>query len=155
MGKLFKNIKSLYGILSPETLRLSGNEMKNFESMDNAWLIEKDGLIEDYGTMASMPDENNHETVDLNYKMVLPSYCDSHTHLVFAAPRDQEFVDRINGLSYEEIASKGGGILNSAEKLRNMSEDELFEKSKERLSHVIKQGTGAIEIKSGYGLNLE
>jgi imidazolonepropionase len=123
--------------------------------MDNAWLLSENGIILDYGGMSSLPDTNADETIDATGRMVLPAWCDSHTHLVFAAPREGEFVDRIKGVSYEEIARKGGGILNSAHKLNQMDEQELYEQSMERLHHVMAQGTGAIEIKSGYGLCTE
>ena len=155
MGKLFINIKSLCGILDKSTKLLRGKEMSTFNCIEDAWLLEEDGLIVDFGEMKSVPKQDSHILVDLNNRMLLPTYCDSHTHIVFASPRDQEFVDRINGLTYEQIAKRGGGILNSVKKLREMSEDELFEQSKERLRNVILMGTGAIEIKSGYGLSLD
>jgi len=123
--------------------------------IDNAWLIAEHGIIHSFGEMYTLSETNADETIDATGKMVLPAWCDSHTHLVFAAPRDGEFVDRIKGLSYEEIARRGGGILNSAAKLNAMDEQELYEHSYARLHRVMAQGTGAIEIKSGYGLCTE
>ena len=123
--------------------------------LDNAWLIVENGRIHSFGDMGSMPEVNADETIDATGKMVLPAWCDSHTHIVFAAPRDGEFVDRIKGLSYEDIAKRGGGILNSARRLNEMDEAELYDQSLARLHRVMAQGTGAIEIKSGYGLCLE
>lgn len=155
---LLKNIKNLIGVhdLAPD--RLKGKEMKNLPCIENAWLACDNGLIADYGSMDDFPgitDWKELEVIDCAGKIVMPSFADSHTHIVYAGNREQEFVDRINGLSYEDVAKRGGGILNSAKKLRETSEDELFEQSKERLKEIISQGTGAVEIKSGYGLNLE
>jgi imidazolonepropionase len=108
-----------------------------------------------FGTMADCPKINADKTIDANGKFVLPAWCDSHTHIVYAGNREQEFVDRINGLSYEEIANRGGGILNSAKKLHETTEDEIYNQSKTRLEEVMALGTGAVEIKSGYGLSVE
>lgn len=155
---LLKNIKNLISVYQTSPQKLSGTEMKQLPCINNAWLACESGLIVDYGSMDSFPgitDWKNLEVVDCTGKMVLPCFADSHTHLVYAGNREQEFIDRINGLSYEEIATKGGGILNSAKKLRETSEDELFRQSLMRLNEVIAQGTGSIEIKSGYGLDLE
>lgn len=124
-------------------------------TIKNAFLILKDNLIEDYGSMENLPDINADEVIDATGKIVLPSWCDSHTHIVYAGNREQEFVDRINGFSYEEIANRGGGILNSAKKLNETSEEEIYEQSKLRLEEVMHLGTGAVEIKSGYGLTIE
>ena len=123
--------------------------------IDNAWLLAENGCIHSFGDMTTVPDVHADETIDATGRMVLPAWCDSHTHLVFAAPRDGEFVDRIKGLSYEEVARRGGGILNSARRLNEMDEAELYDQSLARLHRVMAQGTGAIEIKSGYGLCLE
>ncbi len=123
--------------------------------LDNAWLLSENGIIHSFGKMADLPEIHADETIDATGKMVLPAWVDSHTHLVFAAPRDGEFTDRIKGLSYEEIARRGGGILNSARRLNAMDENELYEQSLARLHAVMATGTGAIEIKSGYGLCLE
>ena len=160
MRVLLQNIKELYQTESEtpgaEPLkRRSGKDMSVIHSLRDAWLIAENGIIHSFGPMAEMPEVNADEIIDATGRMVLPAWCDSHTHLVFAAPREGEFVDRIKGVSYEEIARRGGGILNSAIKLNAMSEDELFDQSLSRLHAVIDQGTGAIEIKSGYGLCLE
>ena len=159
---LIKNIKGLYGIDESGRQVRKGAEMADLPFIENAWLWIKDGLINDYGSMTdfNMFDERFTKTPgidikDATGKYVLPSYIDSHTHLVFAQSREEEFVMRIKGKSYEEIAAAGGGILNSAAKLRAMSENELLEGAFGRLQEVMKYGTGAIEIKSGYGLTLE
>ena len=126
-------------------------------TIDDAWLLVEDGRFAAFGAVADgMPAlDDTVEVIDAEGGMVLPSWCDSHTHIVFAGSREQEFVDKINGLSYEEIARRGGGILNSADLLHNTSEDELFRQAMQRLDEVIRKGTGCIEIKSGYGLSLE
>lgn len=151
---LIKNIKALYGIINDASIqKKSGTEMSHLDSIENAYLIIKDGIITDFGSMNNLP-EISLPSIDANNGYVLPSFIDSHTHIVFAKSREEEFVMRIKGKSYEEIAAAGGGILNSARKLQAMSEDELFEEAKTRLFEVIKYGTGAIEIKSGYGLTV-
>lgn len=155
---LIKNIKSLVQVREPNVLKLSGEEMKTLPCIENAWLAVDNGLIADYGAMEDFPgieDWKNLEVIDCEGKLILPCYADSHTHIVYAGNRELEFVDRINGLSYEEIFNRGGGILNSAKRLREANEDELFEQALVRLKEVIKQGTGSIEIKSGYGLSVE
>lgn len=129
--------------------------MKILPTIKNAFLYIENDTIADYGKMEDCPNFEADNTIDASGKIVLPTWCDSHTHLVYAGDRTQEFVDRIHGLTYEEIANRGGGILNSAEKLQNTSEEELFEQSLKRLNAVAKQGTGAIEIKSGYGLTVD
>jgi imidazolonepropionase len=154
---LLKNIKTLVSVYENAPQKLAGKEMKHLPCLENAWLACENGYIADFGEMESFPGITNWkdlEVIDCGGKLVMPCFVDSHTHIVYAGNREQEFVDRIKGLSYEEIASKGGGILNSANKLRETSEDDLFEQSKARLKEVISQGTGAIEIKSGYGLDL-
>lgn len=123
--------------------------------IENAYLLIKDHTIEDFGPMTDLGDMTVDRRIDLSHKSVLPTWCDSHTHLVYAKDRSDEFVDRIQGLSYQEIAAKGGGILNSAKVLRETSEDDLFDSAKKRLTELISLGTGAIEIKSGYGLDLD
>jgi imidazolonepropionase len=130
--------------------------MAHVDTIDNAWiLIEKD-KISDFGKMHEMPDfKSIDKTIDANGKMVFPSFVDSHTHLVYAGSREIEYIDKIKGLSYEEIAKRGGGILNSAKRLQEASEDELYASAKIRIEEIIRQGTGAVEIKSGYGLNTE
>lgn len=124
-------------------------------SIDDAYLFVKDGKINDFGKMQELKKINTDQVIDAKDRMVLPSWCDSHTHIVFAGDRSKEFIDRIKGLSYEEIAARGGGILNSAKLLQNTSKEDLYNQSKMRINSVIRQGTGAIEIKSGYGLSFE
>jgi imidazolonepropionase len=155
--KLFKNIKSIIGIHSFIDKPLRNSELNSLNAIDNAFLIVKDGKIDAFGEMKNLKydEENFSNIIDCLGKIILPTYCDSHTHLVFATSREEEFVDRINGLSYEEIAQRGGGILNSAAKLKDADENELYEAAAKRLEGLIKLGTGAIEIKSGYGLSLE
>lgn len=159
MGKiLIKNIKQLIGVDETGSIKKSGAEMKQLNVIGDAWLAIEDDLIIGYGSMNDWPgitDWSDLEVIDADGKCVLPTWCDSHTHIVFAGSREQEFVDRINGLTYQEIAARGGGILNSAKKLSTATEDELYESAMIRLDEIIKQGTGAVEIKSGYGLSLE
>lgn len=157
MKLLVKNIRTLTGIEHAPKLRLQGKEMGIVNTIDDAWLLVEDGRFAAFGAVADgMPAlDDTVEVVDAEGGMVLPSWCDSHTHIVFAGSREREFVDKINGLSYEEIARRGGGILNSADLLHNTSEDELFRQAMQRLDEVIRKGTGCIEIKSGYGLSLE
>mgnify|MGYP000489431530 FL=1 len=155
MTTLFKNIKELIQVRDTPVSFLSGKEMSYLPIIKNAFLVVENGLISDYGEMKDCPKQNFNETIDATGKMILPSWCDSHTHIVYAGNREGEFVDRINGLSYEEIANNGGGILNSAKKLQETSEEELYQQSKIRLEEIIQLGTGAVEIKSGYGLNKE
>lgn len=152
---LIKNIKELLQIRDKNVKILSGAEMKELPSISNAYLLIEDDLIKDFGPMDKIPTVANATIIDADGKTILPTWCDSHTHLVYAGNREQEFVDRINGLSYEEIANRGGGILNSAKKLNATSEDQLYNESKIRLEEVMRLGTGAIEIKSGYGLTVE
>jgi imidazolonepropionase len=158
MSKItIQNIKELVGISRSGILLKKGAEMNQLSTIQNAFVIIENGLFESFGKMNDLTStENDNSTViDAKNKIVFPSWCDSHTHLVFAAPRDEEFVDRIKGLTYEEIALKGGGILNSAEKLQKTSEDDLYESAMVRIREIIKLGTGAVEIKSGYGLTVE
>jgi imidazolonepropionase len=129
--------------------------MDQLSKLDNSWLAVEDGKIRDFGLMATMPEMRADEQIDCTGRHVLPAWCDSHTHLVFPATREGEFVDRIRGLSYEEIAKRGGGILTTARKMAEADENALFDAALERLHAVMQQGTGAIEIKSGYGLNTE
>jgi len=157
---LITNIKSLVGIHPKDKLVLRGNEMTDLPVLENAWLLLENGLIKDFGSMDKIPVElqaPNYklQTISASGKFVFPSWCDSHTHIVFAAPREEEFVMKIEGKSYEDIAAAGGGILNSAAKLAEATEDELFESASLRLQAMIKMGTGAVEIKSGYGLSVE
>ena len=157
MKQLVKNISCLAGIEYQPKPRLQGKEMATFNTIDNAWLLIEDGHFAQFGSMADgmPPIADIVNTIDAEGGMVLPSWCDSHTHIVYAGSREREFVDKINGLSYEEIAKRGGGILNSADLLHNTSEDDLYRQAMTRLDEVIRKGTGCIEIKSGYGLNLE
>lgn len=157
MKLLVKNIRTLVGIEHAPKLRLQGKEMGIVNTIDDAWLLVEDGRFAAFGAVADgMPAlDDTVEVIDAEDGMVLPSWCDSHTHIVFAGSREREFVDKINGLSYEEIARRGGGILNSADLLHNTSEDELLRQAMQRLDEVIRKGTGCIEIKSGYGLSLE
>ena len=156
MATLITNIKQLVNVREESKL-LRGKELSVIPSIENAYMIIEKGLIAEYGNRQNF----NHQTsrfelsIDATDQFILPCWCDSHTHLVFAASREEEFVDKIKGMSYEEIAAKGGGILNSTKKLKALSEDELFDISLRRLNEVIKLGTGAIEIKSGYGLSVE
>src|SRR5690625_1079806 len=152
MTKLFKNIKELIQVRTTAVEKLSGEEMKELPTLKNAWLLVKDGKIADFGEMKTYPNIEVDEEIDCTGKMILPSWVDSHTHLVYAGNREQEFVDRINGLTYEEIANRGGGIVNSAKKLQETSEEELYKQTETRLKEIMQLGTGAVEIKSGYGL---
>lgn len=153
--KAFINIKQLLQV-ETDTLKLkvSGDEMKMLPVINNAFLIIENDEIVNFGEMSNFQNQSTIETIDCTGQLVLPTWYDSHTHIVYAGNREQEFVDRINGLTYEEIANNGGGILNSAKKLQEISEEELYKQSAERLDEVIKLGTGGIEIKSGYGLTV-
>ncbi|TYB73096.1 imidazolonepropionase [Bizionia gelidisalsuginis] len=152
MSILIINIQELLQVREPNVLKVSGEEMKTLPTLQNAYLlIEKDTII-DFGTMDNCKGITADTTIDASGKIVMPTWCDSHTHIVYAGNREQDFVDRINGLSYADIANRGGGIVNSAEKLQNTTEDALYEQSVGRVKSVMKLGTGALEIKSGYGL---
>ncbi|HRI19597.1 MAG TPA: imidazolonepropionase [Panacibacter sp.] len=152
--QVITNISCLVNVRS-ETHVLRGKELAILPCIENAYLVINSGLIEDYGSMQNMPATFNGETTNAKGATILPCWCDSHTHLVFAASREAEFVDKIKGTSYAEIAAKGGGILNSARKLNDTPEDILYTQAWNRLQELIRLGTGAIEIKSGYGLTLE
>ena len=156
MSTLIKHIQQLAGIRYKNKL-LRGEELAKLPIQEDAYLIAENGLIADFGPMEEFTEnEENFETViDASGQTILPAWCDSHTHLVFAASREDEFVAKLQGMSYAEIASKGGGILNSAKKLNSMSEDDLYDLASERLLELLQLGTGAIEIKSGYGLTVE
>lgn len=153
---LITNIKQLVNVREQWTL-LRGKELAQLPCIDNAYLLIEDGIIAAYGPMDAIGNLRStiSNKVDATGKLLLPAWCDSHTHLVFAASREHEFIDKIKGLSYAEIAAKGGGILNSARKLNDTSEDELFNLAWKRLQELAALGTGAIEIKSGYGLTVE
>ena len=154
MTHLFINIKELIQVRETSVKKVSGKEMNILPTIKNAFLIIKNGLIFDFGKMSNLEEYSFDKKTDCTGKMILPAWCDSHTHIVYAGNREQEFVDRINGLSYEEIANNGGGILNSTEKIKATSEENLYNESAKRLEEVIALGTGAIEIKSGYGLTV-
>ena len=155
MQTLIINIKELLQVRDNPIDKVSGAEMAILPKIDNAFLLIEDNLIADFGPMINCPTIKVDQTIDATGKIVLPTWCDSHTHIVYAGNRIQEFVDRLNGLSYEEIANRGGGILNSAKKLNETTEEEIYNQSKIRLEEVMQQGTGAVEIKSGYGLTVE
>ena len=153
---LLINIKNLLQVRDLETSYVSGKEMSVIPSIKSAYLLIDNGIIKDFGEMKNSPKNlEKFNTVDCKGKMVLPSWCDSHTHIVYAGNRSNEFIDRIKGLSYNEIANNGGGILNSVDILRNTNKEDLLKQSSNRIKDVINQGTGAIESKSGYGLNLQ
>ena len=155
MTTLFINIKELIQVRDKSVDKVSGKDMSVLPTIKNAFLLIENEIILDFGSMEKLGITKADTIIDVTGKLILPTWCDSHTHLVFADTREEEFVNRINGLSYEQIAQKGGGILNSAKKLQNKPEDELYNDAALRLSNLIKTGTGAIEIKSGYGLTLE
>lgn len=152
MSLLIKNIKELLQIRAHDVLKVSGQEMKTLPSLKNAYVFIEHDTIVDFGIMENCKYENVDKVIDATGKIVLPTWCDSHTHIVYAGNREQEFVDRINGLSYEEIANRGGGILNSAKTLKNTTEEDLYQQSIARVKKVMQLGSGALEIKSGYGL---
>ena len=154
---LITDIKGLIGTHPSDVKVLRGHAMSSLPQLEDAWLLVEDGLIKDIGEMSSLPSQIStlESQISIKGKYILPAWCDSHTHLVFAASREEEFVMKIKGQSYEEIAQAGGGILNSARKVQQATEDELFESAQQRLNEVIALGTGAIEIKSGYGLTVE
>lgn len=151
--KLITNIHQLL-VTGEFKIPVSGQAMSQMPYISDAYLLIKDDRIQDYGAMSNMPTIEGAEILDATGRIVLPMWCDSHTHLVYATGREDEFVDRIHGLSYEEIANRGGGILNSVARLRAMDEDVLYEDALKRLQQLIQLGTGAIEIKSGYGLSV-
>lgn len=155
MKTIFINIKELIQVRDNSILKVSGKEMSLLPTIKNAYLLIENEHIIDFGEMTNCPLVDGLNLIDVKGKYILPTWCDSHTHIVYAGTREQEFVDRINGLSYEEIANKGGGILNSAKLLNETSEDDIYIQSKNRLDEVISLGTGAIEIKSGYGLTVD
>ena len=153
---LLINIKKLLQIRSLDTSYVSGKEMDELPFIESAYLLINNDIIEEFGEMKNSPKNlEKFRVIDCKEKMVLPSWCDSHSHIVFSGNRSNEFIDRIKGLSYNEIANNGGGILNSVDILRNTSKEDLLKQSTIRVKEVINQGTGAIEIKSGYGLNME
>ena len=155
MNLLVKNIGTIVGIDESGRTRVSGKAMGEITMLENAWLLTDGTRIKDYGIMESVPAEGRYEVIDARSGWLFPSFCDSHTHIVYAGSREQEFLDKINGLSYEEIAKRGGGILNSADRLHDTTEDELYRQAMERIDEIVAMGTGLVEIKSGYGLTLE
>lgn len=158
MKILIKNIKQLVQVEESPQLKVVGKDMKNLTCIDEAWLALENDKIVGFGKMEDwegISDWTNLTIIDATDKLVLPCWCDSHTHIVYAGSREGEFVDRINGLTYEEIFFKGGGILNSAKKIKDATEEELVESALLRLNEIMLQGTGAVEIKSGYGLSVE
>jgi len=155
MQTLITNIKELLQVREANVSKVSGAEMAILPSIKNAYLLIENDRIKAFGKMSDCPELAAENTINASGKTVLPCWCDSHTHIVYAGNRVQEFADRINGLSYEEIANRGGGILNSAKKLHETTADEIFEQSRMRLEEVMALGTGAVEIKSGYGLSTE
>lgn len=155
MKSLIKNIGQIAGIVEEGILRKEGAAMSETGTLDNAWLLIDNEHIADFGPMDDLPSDEGCGVIDAEGGMVLPAFCDSHTHIVFAGTREQEFLDKIKGLSYAEIAAHGGGILNSADLLHRTSEEELYRQAMSRVNEMISKGTGAIEIKSGYGLTTE
>lgn len=153
MKTCIKNIREIVGITPEGVLRKQGAEMDETGTLSNAYLLMEDDRIADFGPMDEMPQADAY--IDAEGGLLLPSFCDSHTHIVYAGTRDGEFLDKIRGLSYEEIAARGGGILNSSDLLHSTSEEDLYQQSVARVWEMIRKGTGAIEIKSGYGLNPE
>jgi len=155
MTTLITNIQELLQVRETSISKVSGAEMAILPTIKDAFLLIKDNVIEDFGAMDNVPEIKADKVIDAKGRVVLPTWCDSHTHIVYAGNREQEFVDRINGFTYEEIANRGGGILNSAKKLNETAEEEIYEQSRIRLEEVMHLGTGAVEIKSGYGLTIE
>lgn len=161
MKTLIRNIGQIAGIVEAGVMRKEGMSMSETGTLENAWLLIEDDKIACFGPMSDCPDlpqesgQDSFDVIDADGGFVLPAFCDSHSHIVFAGTREQEFLDKIQGLSYAEIAAHGGGILNSADLLHNTSEDELYRQAMERVNEMIAKGTGAIEIKSGYGLTTQ
>lgn len=155
MRLLITNIGILAGLDTEHKLRLCGSEMQKFSTINNAWLLIEDSRFKEWGEMSQMPPEGipADRVIDAEGGAVMPSWCDPHTHIVYAGSREGEFVDKICGLSYAEIAKRGGGILNSADLLHTLSEDDLYSSAMHRVEEIIRKGTGCVEIKSGYGLN--
>ncbi len=158
MKTVFTNIKNLIQVERTPRKWVAGADMALLPTIENAYLVVDNGLIVDFGLMSTMPDFSADDSlleVDVTGRMILPAFCDSHTHLVYAGSREIEYVDKIKGLSYEEIARRGGGILNSSKRLEQASEDELYDDAVERIREIVSFGTGAVEIKSGYGLSTQ
>ncbi|MBR1835307.1 MAG: imidazolonepropionase [Bacteroidales bacterium] len=155
MRTLIKNIKELVQVERQPKLRVCGKDMAQMETVKNAYLIVEDDKIAAFGPMSELKEQTFDKEVDATGRMVLPSFCDSHTHLVYAGSREIEYIDKIRGLSYDEIAKRGGGILNSAKRVQEASEQQLYDDAMARLEQIIRFGTGAVEIKSGYGMTPE
>lgn len=155
MKLLVRNIAKIVGIESADRMRLCGGDMDRLGWLDDAWLLADGGRIAAFGRMDDLGEIAADKVVDAGGGMLFPSFCDSHTHLVYAGSREQEFLDKIHGLSYEEIARRGGGILNSADRLHETSEEELYRQAMTRIREIVRMGTGCVEIKSGYGLTTE
>ncbi|MCQ2278405.1 MAG: imidazolonepropionase [Bacteroidales bacterium] len=155
MKTLIKNIKELVQVENSPKLRVMGKEMARIDTIKDAYLIVEDDKIADFGPMSELKEQTFDKEVDATGRMVFPSFCDSHTHMVYAGSREIEYIDKIRGLSYDEIAKRGGGILNSAKRVQEASEDQLFEDALARLEMMKNLGTGAVEIKSGYGMTTE
>lgn len=155
MRLLIKNIGTIVGIDTERRERIAGAAMDQLGRIDNAYLVAEEGRIAAFGRMEELPPIEADEVLDAEGGTLFPSFCDSHTHLVYAGSREQEFLDKIHGLSYEEIARRGGGILNSADRLGHASEEELYREAIERVHEIMRMGTGLVEIKSGYGLSTE
>ena len=155
MKTLIKNIKELVQVENSPKLRVMGKEMAHIDTVKDAYLIVEDDKIADFGPMCELKEQTFDKEVDATGRMVFPSFCDSHTHMVYAGSREIEYIDKIRGLSYDEIAKRGGGILNSAKRVQEASEDQLFEDALARLEMMKNLGTGAVEIKSGYGMTTE
>ena len=155
MRLLIKNIRTLAGIVPADVLRLCGGEMNSAEVLHNAFLVAEDGLIVRFGPMAEMGEVEADEVVDAEGRVVFPAFCDSHSHIVYAGSREGEFRDKIAGMTYQEVAARGGGILNSADRLHEASEEELYEAAERRAWRMIRTGAATIEVKSGYGLTTE
>src|ERR1700733_1907880 len=153
-SRLIVNIRQLVNVREQSHL-LRGPELAELPSIDNAWLLVEDGAIAGYGPMSEVPGERPASVIDATGRLILPAWCDSHTHLVFAGSREAEFVDKIKGLSYAQINARGGGILHSAHKLAETSGETLFNDAWGRMQELARMGTGAVEIKSGYGLSVE
>lgn len=152
---LIKNIRTLAGVVPADKLMLRGEEMNSAGQIDDAWLLAEDGVIVGFGPMATLPEVEADEVVDADGRVVFPAFCDSHSHIVYAGSREGEFRDKIAGMTYQEVAARGGGILNSADRLHEASEEELYEAAYQRAWRMIRSGAATLEIKSGYGLTTE
>ena len=155
MSKLIINIKQLIQVRDKDIPFVKAEEMNELPSISDAFLLVKNGVIADFGKMSKMPNFGDIETINAKDKIVLPAWCDSHSHSVFTGNRSDEYMQRIKGATYEDIAKNGGGILKSSSQINSISFEDLFQESKKRVKSLIRQGTGALEIKSGYGLSYD